>query len=115
MSISFRIVTPSLVMTTSPRLSTSILSMPRGPRVDLTASATAFAAAMLLNCAPLPLSLLVPSLSTRMGVPPGIMPTILQAFEILLPSMLDLLYKYSGSIKAPPSYFDSSSLKDGCS
>jgi len=38
-SISFRMVAPSLVMTTSPIESTSILSMPRGPRVDLTVSA----------------------------------------------------------------------------
>jgi hypothetical protein len=48
MSISLRMVAPSLVMTTSPMLSTSILSMPFGPRVVRTASATAFAAAMLL-------------------------------------------------------------------
>src|SRR5688572_6151060 len=73
MSISFRIVTPSFVMTTSPRLSTSILSMPLGPRVDRTASATAFAAAMLLNCAPLPRSRRVPSLRTKICVPAGIM------------------------------------------
>ena len=48
MSISLRIVAPSFVITTSPILSTSILSIPFGPNVDLTASATAFAAAMLL-------------------------------------------------------------------
>ncbi len=66
-SISFRMVTPSLVMTTSPMVLTSILSIPLGPRVDLTASATAFAAAMLLNCASLSLFLSVPSLSTIIG------------------------------------------------
>src|SRR5437773_664019 len=59
-SISLRIVTPSFVIVTSPRESTSILSMPFGPRVDLTASATARAAAMLLNTAPLPFSRSVP-------------------------------------------------------
>ena len=48
-SISFRMVTPSLVMTTSPMESTSILSIPRGPRLLLTASEIALAAAMLLN------------------------------------------------------------------
>ncbi len=69
-SISFRMVTPSLVMTTSPRLSTSILSIPRGPRVLRTASAMAFAAWMLLNCASLPLSLLVPSFRMKIGVLP---------------------------------------------
>ena len=50
-SICFRMVAPSLVMTTSPMESTSILSMPLGPKVERTASATAFAAAMLLDCA----------------------------------------------------------------
>src|SRR6059036_1023730 len=69
MSISLRIVTPSFVMTTSPRLSTSILYIPRGPKVERTASATAFAAAMLLNCAPLPRSRRVPSFRTNIGVP----------------------------------------------
>ena len=66
-SISFRMVTPSLVMTTSPMVLTSILSIPLGPRVDLTASATALAAEMLLNCASLSLLLSVPSLSTMTG------------------------------------------------
>ncbi len=47
-SISRNIVTPSLVITTSPKLSTSILSMPFGPSVVLTALATALAAMMLL-------------------------------------------------------------------
>jgi hypothetical protein len=38
--------------------------------VDETASATAFAAAMLLNCAPFPRSLFVPSFKINIGVPP---------------------------------------------
>eukprot|EP01139_Manchomonas_bermudensis_P020006 Amastigsp_a677667_92.p3 type:complete len:282 gc:universal Amastigsp_a677667_92:787-1632(+) len=42
-----RIVAPSLVMITSPRPSSIILSMPRGPSDVRTASATAFAAIML--------------------------------------------------------------------
>ena len=46
-SISSKIVTPSFVMTISPIESTSILSIPFGPRVVLTASATALAAAIL--------------------------------------------------------------------
>ena len=48
MSISLSIVAPSLVITTSPIASTNILSIPFGPRVLLTASDTAFAAAILL-------------------------------------------------------------------
>src|SRR5206468_5399908 len=60
-SISLRIVTPSFVIVTSPNESTSILSIPRGPSVERTASATARAAAMLLFCAPLPRSRPVPS------------------------------------------------------
>ena len=48
-SISLRMVTPSLVMTTSPMESTSILSIPLGPRLLLTASAMVLAAVMLLN------------------------------------------------------------------
>gem|GEM_PF-4185048 len=44
---SCRMVAPSLVMTTSPLGLTSILSMPRGPRVVRTAPAIAFAAMML--------------------------------------------------------------------
>ena len=54
MSISFRIVAPSLVITISPSESTSILSMPFGPSVVLTALATAFAAVILLLCASFP-------------------------------------------------------------
>jgi len=41
--------------------------MPLGPNVVLTASAIALAAAMLLDCAPLPFSLFVPSLKIRTG------------------------------------------------
>src|SRR5579871_3475265 len=69
-SISLRIVTPSFVTTTSPMESTSILSSPRGPRVDRTASAIAFAAWMLFERAPRPFSRFVPSFSTRIGVCP---------------------------------------------
>src|SRR5947208_3799622 len=69
-SISLRIVTPSFVIVTSPRESTSILSMPFGPRVDLTASATARAAAMLLYTAPFPFSRSVPSFKIMIGWPP---------------------------------------------
>jgi len=47
MSISLRMVTPSLVIVTDPMESTSILSIPFGPSVDWTASATARAALML--------------------------------------------------------------------
>ncbi|KUG16152.1 hypothetical protein ASZ90_014195 [hydrocarbon metagenome] len=68
-SISLRIVTPSLVMTTSPMVSTIILSMPLGPRVVLTAPATAFAAMMFDLCASLPAVLWLPSLRTNIGVP----------------------------------------------
>ena len=49
MSISLRMVAPSFVMTTSPMESTSILSIPFGPNVERTESATAFAAAMLFD------------------------------------------------------------------
>ena len=69
-SISLRMVTPSFVMITSPMESTSILSIPFGPSVVLTASAIAFAAAMFLLWALFPLSLSVPSLRTNIGVPP---------------------------------------------
>ena len=48
-SISFSIVAPSLVMVTSPSESTSILSMPLGPREVFTSSAISFAAWMLLR------------------------------------------------------------------
>ena len=70
MSISFRIVAPSLVITTSPIESTNILSIPFGPSVDLTASATAFAAAILFDCAVLPLVLCVPSFKMKIGACP---------------------------------------------
>ncbi len=69
MSISLRMVAPSFVITTSPIESTSILSMPLGPRVVLTASATAFAAMMLLLWASLPLVLLLPSFKMNIGCP----------------------------------------------
>ena len=69
MSISFRIVTPSFVITTSPIVSTSILSMPFGPSVVLTAFATAFAAAMLLPCASRPRVREDPSLRMKIGCP----------------------------------------------
>mmetsp|Transcript_5486 Transcript_5486/g.7412 ORF Transcript_5486/g.7412 Transcript_5486/m.7412 type:complete len:255 (-) Transcript_5486:219-983(-) len=47
-SNNLRIVAPSLEMVVLPRSSYIILSIPRGPRVDLTASATATHALMLL-------------------------------------------------------------------
>jgi len=46
-SISLSIVAPSFVIVTSPNESTSILSMPRGPRELFTISEISFAAAML--------------------------------------------------------------------
>ena len=70
-SISLRMVTPSLVMTTSPMVSTSILSMPFGPRVVLTAPATAFAAAMFMLWASRPRVREPPSLRIRIGCPPS--------------------------------------------
>jgi len=51
MSISSRMVTPSLVTVMSPSEETSILSIPFGPSVERTDSATARAAAMLCSCA----------------------------------------------------------------
>ncbi len=92
MSISFKIVTPSLVITASPILSTSILSMPLGPSVDLTASAMAFAAAMLFPCAPFPFSLVVPSFNTNIGVcPPNILSCLpLFCFHILFTNFLSI-------------------------
>jgi len=69
-SRSFSMVTPSLVMVTSPTVSTIILSMPLGPRVLLTMSATVLAALMLLYWASFPRSLLVPSLRIIIGVLP---------------------------------------------
>ncbi len=68
-SISSRIVAPSFVITTSPKLSTSILSIPFGPKVDFTASPITFAASMLDLLASLPLTLCVPSLRIITGVP----------------------------------------------
>ncbi|MPM66314.1 hypothetical protein SDC9_113221 [bioreactor metagenome] len=68
-SISLRMVAPSFVITTSPIESTSILSIPLGPRVVLTASATAFAAIMLLLWASLPLVRLLPSFKMKIGCP----------------------------------------------
>ncbi|OPY18528.1 MAG: hypothetical protein A4E23_01351 [Methanomethylovorans sp. PtaU1.Bin073] len=56
-SISLRMVAPSLVITMSPNESTSILSMPLGPSVLLTAFATAFPARILMLRASLPLVL----------------------------------------------------------
>ena len=53
---------PSLVMVTSPSESTSILSMPRGPRELLTISEISFAAWMLFRSASLPFDSAVPSL-----------------------------------------------------
>ena len=58
-------------MITSPIESTSILSIPLGPKVDLTASAIAFAAAILFCVAFLPLSLCVPSFKITTGEFPG--------------------------------------------
>ena len=81
-SISFNIVAPSFVITTSPIESTSILSIPFGPRVDLTASLMAFAAMMLFPCAPRPLSLFVPSFNTIIGC----CPVIISFFCLLINS-----------------------------
>ncbi len=46
-SISFKILTPSFVTVMSPTASTSILSMPFGPKVVLIESLTSFAASIL--------------------------------------------------------------------
>src|SRR2546422_10381783 len=62
------IVAPSFVITMSPMPATSILSIPLGPMVDRTISATILAAIMLLLWASLPLDREVPSLRIRMGV-----------------------------------------------
>ena len=70
-SISLNIVAPSFVMTTSPIESTNILSIPFGPRVDLTAAAIVFAASMFLLCASLPLVRSLPSFNINTGVPPN--------------------------------------------
>src|SRR5438309_10673957 len=62
------IVAPSFVITISPMPATSILSIPRGPMVDRTISATILAAIMLLLCASRPLDRETPSLRFRTGV-----------------------------------------------
>src|SRR5207245_9600517 len=67
-SISFMIVAPSFVITMSPIPATSILSIPRGPMVDRTISATILAAIMLLLWASLPLDREEPSLRIKTGV-----------------------------------------------
>ena len=59
--ISWSIVAPSFVMTTSPRSLTIILSIPFGPSVVFTAPATATATAMLVLWASLPRSRVEPS------------------------------------------------------
>src|SRR5713101_9337240 len=64
------IVAPSLVIVTSPIVLTSILSMPRGPSVVRTVSATIFAAVMLFLWASLPVVRPVPSFRIRTGTPP---------------------------------------------
>ena len=66
-SISFKIVTPSLVTTISPSPSTNILSIPFGPKVVLTVSANTLPAKMLVLCASLPNNLLVPSGKMKIG------------------------------------------------
>jgi hypothetical protein len=66
-SICFSIVAPSFVMVTSPRLSTSILSMPLGPRLVRTISDITLAASMLFLRASLPLVSVAPSFSIRTG------------------------------------------------
>src|SRR5581483_10423911 len=81
-SISLRMVAPSLVMTTSPMLSTSILSMPFGPRVERTASATAFAARMLLLWALRPLVRVVPSFMMMIGWLPCILFTLRTSLDV---------------------------------
>ncbi len=60
-------------MMTSPIESTNILSIPLGPSVVRTASATALAAAMLLLCAVFPRLRVVPSLSMKIGCCPDCM------------------------------------------
>ena len=74
MSISFSIVAPSFVITTSPIESTNILSIPFGPNVDLTELAMVFAARMFLLCASFPLVLSLPSFNINIGVPPNCPP-----------------------------------------
>ncbi len=72
-SISLSMVTPSLVITISPSESTSILSIPLGPRLDRTALAMLFAASILFFMASLPVSLFDPSFNMNIGCPPIIM------------------------------------------
>ena len=83
-SIVSRIVAPSFVIVTSPSESTSILSIPFGPRVVLTASATALAAAILFLWASFPCFLSEPSFKIRIGTPDNC--AILKSlyFDILL-------------------------------
>ena len=69
-SISFKIVTPSLVTTISPSPSTNILSIPFGPNVVLTVSASTFPAKILFLWASLPTDLFVPSGKIKIGCPP---------------------------------------------
>jgi hypothetical protein len=64
-------VRPSLVIVTSPKLSTSILSMPFGPRELFTLSATIFAAIMFVRCASFPLDRFDPSFNIKTGTPPA--------------------------------------------
>ncbi len=66
-SISLRIVAPSFVIVTSPTVSTSILSMPLGPRLDLTISETSFAAVILFRCASLSFVSVLPSFIKIIG------------------------------------------------
>src|SRR5437867_10962310 len=61
------IVAPSFVITMSPMPATSILSIPLGPMVDRTISATILAAIMLLLWASLPLDREFPSLRIKTG------------------------------------------------
>ena len=81
MSISLRIVTPSFVITTSPRESTSILSIPFGPNVVRTASPTAFAAFIFAICASLPFVRSLPAFNTNIGIPPNC-PAILHSYLV---------------------------------
>ncbi len=67
-SISFSIVAPSLVMVTSPIESTSILSMPLGPREDFTIPAMILAALMLFLRASFPLVSEAPSFRIMTGL-----------------------------------------------
>ena len=69
-SISLRIVAPSFVIVTSPKESTNILSIPRGPKLVWTISATILAAAILFFWASLPLVSEPPSFSSTTGIFP---------------------------------------------